>query len=109
MEDPRTNKLILKTTFCISERKTNMSMGKLYSFNDENPIVNVNYRLCDSSSNNLWGELTLEDYRPLTDGGEYVVELEDKNKYQCHLKRRVNGAVKGVPPRYIYRFIGLTK
>ena len=86
-----------------------MSAGKLYTFSDGHNIINVKYRLCDRSPNNLWGELTLEEYRPLIDGGEYVVELEDKSKYQCYLRKRVNGAVKGVPPCYIYRFIGLDK
>jgi hypothetical protein len=83
-----------------------VSTGKLYSLNDEQFVANVNYQLYDRSPTNLWGELTIKEYRPVRDGGEYVVELEDRCKCQCYLKKRVNRAVSGVPPRYIYHFSG---
>ena len=81
-----------------------MSIGKLYDSNDEQFLVSVNYQLYDKSPNNFWGELTLDEYRTIDSGRGYTIELEDKRKYQCYLQKRVNRAVSGVPPRYIYRF-----
>ena len=83
-----------------------MSIGKLYKSNDEQFAVNVDYQLYDNSPTNLWGELILDEYKRIDDGGGYVIELEDKRKCQCHLKKRVNRAVSGLPPRYIYHFTG---
>ena len=83
-----------------------MSIGKLYKSNDEQFAVNVDYQLYDNSPTNLWGELILDEYKRIDDGGGYVIELEDKCKCQCHLKKRVNRAVRGLPPRYIYHFTG---
>ena len=81
-----------------------MTIGRLYRFDDEQFVADVNYQLYDKSSANLWGELTLSEYRWLDDGAGYVIELTDDCKRQCHLKRRVNRAVNGVPPRYVYHF-----
>ena len=81
-----------------------MSRGKLYSSNDEQFVANVNYQFYDKSPTNLWGELTFSEYRLVHDGAGYVIELEDGHKRQCHLKRRINRAVTGVPPRYVYHF-----
>jgi len=86
-----------------------VSTGILYRFSDEQFVANVNYQVYDSSPTNLWGELTLKEYRPVLNGGGYVVELEDKRKCQCYLKKRVNRAVSGVPPRYIYHFSSLAR
>ncbi len=84
-----------------------MSAGRLYRFDDEQFVANVNYQLYDSSPTDLWGELTLREYKLVYDGTGYVLELEDKRRCQCRLKKRVNRAVSGVPPRYIYHFSGL--
>ena len=84
-----------------------MSRGKLYSSNDEQFVANVNYQLHDKSPTNLWGELTFNEYRSVHDGAGYVIELEDRHKCQCYLKRRVNRAVTGVPPRYVYHFTAI--
>jgi len=83
-----------------------VSIGKLYKSNDEQFAVNVDYQLYENSPTNLWGELILDEYKRIDDGGGYVIELEDKRKCQCHLKKRVNRAVSGLPPRYIYHFTG---
>ena len=83
-----------------------MGIGKLYSNNDEQFVADVRYQLYDKSPTSLWGELTLNEYRPVHDGGGYMIELEDKRKCQCFLKKRVNRAVSAVPPRYVYQFSG---
>ncbi len=83
-----------------------MSIGKLYMSNEEEFVANVNYRLQSESPTNWWGELTLIEYRRISDGGGYIIELEDKRKGKCYLKKRVNRAVEGLPPRYKYHFTG---
>jgi hypothetical protein len=45
----------------------------------------------------------------ISDGSGYILELEDSRKCRCTLKKRVNRAVTGVPPRYIYYFSGTGK
>jgi len=42
----------------------------------------------------------------ISDGGDFTIELEDNRKSTCYLKRMVNRAVSGLPPRYAYRFAG---
>ena len=84
-----------------------MSTGKLYKLNDGEFISCVNYRLFhDEEVINWWGELTLEDYVRLDDSDGYIIELEDKRRGQCNLRKRSNRAVSGVPPRWVYRITG---
>ena len=83
-----------------------MGAGKLYKFNDEF-ISNVNYQFHDKSEAGWWGELLPADYGRLTDGAGYIIELEDGRRGPCSLQRRVNRAVRGVPPRYYYYFRGV--
>ena len=83
-----------------------MSIGRLYRFSDNKLVARVNYQLQDESATNWWGELTLTDYMRINENEVYKIKLEDKRKGRCRLKKRVNRAVSGVPPRYIYRFSG---
>ena len=83
-----------------------MGTGKLYHSSDEKFLANVNYQFQHESPQSWWGELTLIDYMRLKDGPGYTLELEDRRKNRCALKKRVNRAVTGVPPRYIYHFSG---
>ncbi len=83
-----------------------MSIGRLYRLSDNKLVAKVNYHLHDESATNWWGELTLIDYMRLNEREEYIIELEDKRKGKCRLKKRVNRAVSGIPPRYIYHFDG---
>ena len=83
-----------------------MSIGSLYKLSDSEFIGSVNYQLLHENETNWWGELTLEDYVRLDDGDGYIIELEDKRMSQCHLKRIVNRAVSGIPPRWIYHITG---
>jgi len=86
-----------------------MSIGKLYKFSDGEFIGYVNYRLFqDAKATNWWGELTLEDYVRLDDGGGFIVELKDKRRSQCRLTKRVNRAVSGIPPRWVYHITGIS-
>ena len=84
-----------------------MSIGKLYKLSDGEFIGCVNYRLFQHEEvTNWWGELTLEDYVRLDDGDGFIIELEDKHRGQCNLKRMVNRAVSGIPPRWVYHITG---
>ena len=83
-------------------------MGKLYRLSDNQFVVDVNYQFHDESPTSWWGELTLNDYMRLSEGEVYIIELEDKRKGNCRLKKRVNRAVTGVPSRYIYHFTGIS-
>ncbi len=83
-----------------------MSKGRLYKTSDNKLVTNVNYQLHDESATNWWGELTLIDYMRINEREGYIIRLEDKRKGNCRLKKRVNRAVSGIPPRYIYHFTG---
>ena len=84
-----------------------MSRGKLYRFDDGQFVANIRYQLFrHPAATNWWGELTLIDYVPLNEGDMFIIELEDKRKSRCHLKKMVNRAVRGIPPRYTYHVTG---
>ena len=83
-----------------------MSTGKLYKSRGEEYLADVNYHLHDNSAANWWGEFTLTEYKRISDGDGYMIELEDGRKGKCTLKKNVNKAVIGVPPLYYYHFKG---
>ena len=84
-----------------------MSTGKLYKLNDGEFIGCVNYRMFQNEEVTDWrGELTLVDYVRLDDSDGFIIELEDKRRGQCNLKKRVNRAVSGIPPRWVYHITG---
>ena len=86
-----------------------MGIGKLYMSSNEEFVGNIDYQLQDESPPNWWGELTLTEYKRISDSDAYIIELEDKRKGKCRLRKRVNRAVSGVvPPRYVYHFAGTT-
>ncbi len=85
-----------------------MSNGKLYRVTDNELVTGVSYHFHSEAPNNWWGELTLDDYMRLDESNHYVIELEDARRGKCRLRKRVNRAVLGVPPRYIYQFTGLS-
>lgn len=86
-----------------------MATGKLYQSSDEKFLVNVEYHFQHESPRRWWGELIPAEYMRISDGSGYILELEDSRKCRCALKKRVNRAVTGVPPRYIYYFSGTGK
>jgi len=83
-----------------------MQTGRLYRFNEEQFVADVNYRLLGEAPANLWGELIPMEYGHVNDGGDYIVELDDNRKIKCNLKKNVNLGVTGIPPRFVYRFAG---
>ena len=86
-----------------------MSKGKLYRFDDGQFVANIRYQLFrHPAATNWWGELTLIDYVPLNEGDMFIIELDDKRKSRCHLKKMVNRAVRGIPPRYTYHVTGFS-
>ena len=82
-----------------------MDLGKLYTFDGEF-IAEVNYKFHDQSEMSWWGELRLTEYKRVSDGDGYVIELSDGRRGSCSLKKRVNRATTGVPPLYYYQFRG---
>ena len=86
-----------------------MGIGKLYRLSDDKFVAKVDYKLFyDEAATNWWGELSLIDYAPLGEGDRYIIELEDKRKSKCYLKKSVNRAVSGVPACYIYHVTGFS-
>ncbi len=86
-----------------------MGTGNLYRLSDNEFIVSVNYQLLnDRTAANWWGELTPNDYTRFDDGDMFMIELEDKHRSKCHLKKKVNRAVSGLPPRYVYHVTGFS-
>ena len=86
-----------------------MGIGKLYRLNDGQFLANISYRLFHHPvATNWWGELTPIDYVPLDEGDRFIIELEDKRKSKCHLKKIVNRAVSGIPARYVYHVTGFS-
>ena len=83
-----------------------MGKGKLYRSDDEQLLGDIDYQFQDTSETSWWGELIFIDYVRISDGGGYILELEDCRRGRCYLKKRVNRAVSGVPPRYVYHFTG---
>ena len=83
-----------------------MALGKLYNGINDELLTGVDYHLFDETSNDWWGELTLTEYKRLTDGNGYVLELADGRKGRCALTRKVNKAVSGLLPLHCFRFRG---
>ena len=52
-----------------------------------------------------WGYNEIRNIR-IQNGARYAIELEDKRKGSCSLRRRINKAVILVPPRYYYLLQG---
>jgi hypothetical protein len=86
-----------------------VSIGRLYQSIDEKFVGEVNYNFQHEEDHRWWGELTMVDYVRVSDGGGYIIELEDGRRCRCALKKRVNRAVTSLPPRYVYHFSGTGK
>lgn len=83
-----------------------MNAGKLYKSINNQFVSDVNYQMHDETETSWWGELTFIASTRISDGDGYVIELDDGRQGRCRLKKRVNRAVSGVPPRYVYHFSG---
>jgi hypothetical protein len=84
-----------------------LSTGKLYRQSNNELISEVNYQFQNETDTNWWGELVLTDYIRIDDGDGYIIELDDARRGKVRLRKRVNRAVSGVPPRYVYQFTGI--
>ncbi len=84
-----------------------MAIGKLIKDSDQQLAMEVEYRFQNESPTNWWGELMLMEYSRISDGSGYILELEDTRRGRCSIRKRVNRAVSGVPPRYVYHFSGM--
>jgi hypothetical protein len=83
--------------------------GKLYRFSDDQFVADVDYQLFHhEAATNWWGEISLVGSPHLSEGDRYIIELEDKRRSGCYLKKRVNRAVSGIPPRYVYHVTGFS-
>ena len=80
--------------------------GKLYRQIDNVFISHVHYKFHNGTPTNWWGELIMTDHVKIGDELACILELEDKRRGNCRIKKRVNRAVTGVPPRYVYHFTG---
>ena len=91
--------------------RSNRGKGKLYQVYDDEPVAKISYQIHEEfdlvGSPRKWrGELTLAENVEIREGGRYMIELEDKRKGKCLLKRRINRAVVEVPSRHFYLFQG---
>lgn len=90
--------------------KINRGRGKLYRDNSQQFVADIKYQVSedlDVEPVRWGGEFSLTEYIKVGDDDRYIIELEDGRKGKCFVKKRVNRAVSGVPPRYIYHFKGL--
>jgi hypothetical protein len=86
-----------------------MGMGRLYKLTDNQFVANVNYQLFEHpAAINWWGELTPVDFVRLNEGDVFIIELEDKRRSNCYLKKKINRAVSGLPSRYVYHVTGFS-
>ena len=83
-----------------------MHPGKLYRLNEEQFVVDVDYRLLGETLTDFWGELVPAECERIADGGDYIVELADNRKIKCNLRKNVNRATVGFPARFVYSFAG---
>ena len=84
-----------------------MAIGKLIKDSDQQSALEVEYQFKNESPTNWWGELVLLEYSRISEGSGYIIELEDNRRGRCSIRKRVNRAVSGVPPRYVYHFSGM--
>ncbi len=85
--------------------------GKLYRIGSEQLVDGINYQLHEELTEETarwWGEFTLTGSMNIRESDRYIIELEDGRKGSCGLKKLVNRAVSGIPPRYLYHFTGIS-
>jgi len=81
-----------------------MQSGKLYRTSEEQFVTDINYQLLGDKQTT--GELLPTKYCKISDGGDYIVELEDNQRIKCNLRKNFNRMAIGLPPRFSYRFSG---
>ncbi len=83
-----------------------MQIGKLYRYSEEQFVTDINYQLMGDRLTNVSGELRPALHCQISDGGDYIVELEDNQRIKCNLRKNFNRPAFGLPPRFLYRFSG---
>ena len=85
-----------------------MGKGKLYRLNDNQFMADINYQLYQRRESTDWSaELTLPSGLKISDNEIFLIKLEDGRKCLCKLRKKVNRAVSGVPPCFIYHAVSL--
>jgi hypothetical protein len=83
--------------------------GKLYRFGYNQFLTEVKYHVFEHpAATNWWGELVPMQSVSLNEGELFALEFEDHRRSQCHLQKKVNRAVSGFPPRYVYHVTGFS-
>ena len=85
-----------------------MEKGKLYRLNDNQFIADTDYQLYQRRESTEWSaELALPSSLKINDNEIFIIKLEDGRKCPCKLRKKVNRAVSGVPPCFIYHAMSL--
>ena len=83
-----------------------MRSGKLYNSHGDRFISDVTYQLFGETKTSYRGELVPTEYAAIGSSGDYIVELENNRKIRCDLRKMVNRATIGLPPRFTYHLNG---
>ncbi len=83
-----------------------MPQGRLYNWDSDQPIGEVNYSFFNESPNSWRGELIFIEYRKIIEGDGYILELDDGRRGRCSLNKMLNKAVSGFPTMFYYMFRG---
>jgi hypothetical protein len=84
-----------------------MGIGKLYSGADNKFLTDINYKIYEKGDLTRWaGELIIGSSHRIDEKEIYMIELENGHKSLCHLKKKVNRVINGLPPRYVYHVTG---
>ena len=89
----------------------NRGKGKLYRQGSLQLVGGIDYQLHEEIATGAarwWGEFTFTESISIRESDKYVMETEDGRRGWCHLKKLVNKVVRGIPPRYVYHFNGIT-
>jgi hypothetical protein len=84
--------------------------GKLYLIGSKQFISEIDYKLyqeLDTEPKRWWGEFYLDRSMKISEGKEYIMELEDGGKAQCYVRKLVNRVLPGIPARCVYRVNGM--
>jgi hypothetical protein len=83
-----------------------MARGRLYNTLSEEFVGEVEYQFFSNGDVGWWGELIFTRYCKVKDGDNYALELADRRRGSCSLRKKLNKAVSGIPPLFYYRFQG---
>jgi hypothetical protein len=85
--------------------------GKLYLIGSEQLVSDIDYKLYQDLAiepARWWGEFYLDRSIKISEEEGYIMELEDRCKGRCYVKKLVNRVLPGIPARYVYRANGIS-